>query len=208
MSLLRAARFFTVVPVVSHAMLTGFLLIVCGGCVAIAVDRGCAVAAMTPLLLLQLFAASSGFTVPARRGHYDLLLTSGAGRLSIGAAHWAMSVFPGVLAWVALAVTERAAGGDALRTPGTLFAVAFVSTWPWSLTMTLRRMSGALLLLLLVFTAGGGSTAGLFPWTMVGTHPTGGAAVGLAVLLVFAAAAVIASILLIGGMDFPLESSQ
>jgi hypothetical protein len=208
MSILTAARFFLVVPVVSHAMLWGFLAIVAGGCVAIAVDVRFAAAAMTPLLLLQLFAAASGFIVPARRGHYDLLLTSGAGRVSIGAAHWFMSVFPGVLAWLALAVTERAAGGEALQTPGTLFAIAFVSTSPWSLTMPLRRMSGAVLWLLVFFTGSAGSTSTLFPWVVVGTHPTGAGAVALAGMLTIAVGSVIAAIVLIGGMDVPLEASQ
>ena len=45
--------------------------------------------AMVPVLLLQLFAASSGFEVPARRGHYDLLLTSGHHRIWMALVHWA-----------------------------------------------------------------------------------------------------------------------
>ena len=215
MSLLRAARFFTVVPVVSPVMLCGFLAIVIGGCAAIAVDPTFAAKAMTPLLLLQLFACASGFSVPARRGHYDLLLTSGAGRRSIAVAHLAMSAFPGVLAWLALAATERAAGGAALRAPGTLFALAFVSMVAWSVNAPLRRLSGGVLCLLAFFTLaatrGGDAANGvgtLVPWVFVGTHPTGAAALGLMVLLLFTVATVVVSVLWIGAMDVPLESGQ
>ena len=32
---------------------------------------------LTPLLVLQIFAASSGFDLALRRGHYDLVLSRG-----------------------------------------------------------------------------------------------------------------------------------
>ena len=102
---------------------------------------------MTPVLLLQLFAASSGFEVPARRGHYDLILTSGCGRVSMALVHWGTSVAPGILAWLVLVVVERAAGGSAatrLLASGTLSAIGLVSTLPWAITMRLPRFSGGI----------------------------------------------------------------
>ena len=77
------------------------------------VDQG--VKTVAPVLLLQLFAAASGFMVPARRGHYDLLLTRGDSRLAIAVVHWAMSILPGVLSWFVLAAIERMYGGNEPR---------------------------------------------------------------------------------------------
>jgi hypothetical protein len=62
----------------------------------ISIEPGRAASALTPILLLQLFACSSGFDVPARRGHYDLLLTHGETRHRIVVGHWLASAFPGL----------------------------------------------------------------------------------------------------------------
>jgi hypothetical protein len=102
---------------------------------------------MVPILLLQLFAASSGFEVPARRGHYDLLLTSGHRRVSIGLVHWAISIAPGAFAWLVLAAVEAAAsrGTDMrLLASGTCAAMALVSTMGWAITVRLPRFSGGI----------------------------------------------------------------
>jgi hypothetical protein len=102
---------------------------------------------MRPVLLLQLFAASSGFEVPARRGHYDLLLTSGHRRIWVALVHWAISIAPGVLAWLVLAVGEVTARGGAdtnLLASGTCAAMGLVSTMPWAITVRLPRFSGGI----------------------------------------------------------------
>jgi hypothetical protein len=215
MNLWQAARFFLVVPVVSHAMLWGLLAVVVAGCVAIGVHPDLARDAMTPLLLLQIFACASGFRVPARRGHYDLLLTSGARRGAIGLAHWGMSAFPGALAWAALAATERAAGGHSLVASGTLTAMAFASTAPWALAMPLPRMSGAILWLVvsISLSAVGPEAAppvlsSLLPWALVGVPLTGTMAVAAVTLVAFGIGSVAAAIQLIRLMDIPLEAAQ
>ena len=108
---------------------------------------------MVPVLLLQLFAASSGFDVPARRGHYDLLLTSGHRRVWVAPAHWVTSIAPGVLAWLMLAAVEAAASGGAdvrLLASGTCAAMALVSTMAWAITVRLPRFSGGIGWLLLL----------------------------------------------------------
>jgi hypothetical protein len=124
-----------------------FLVLVLIGTFVIVHDPTRSARAMIPVLLLQLFAASSGFEVPARRGHYDLLLTSGSGRVSMALVHWGTSVAPGILAWLVLVVVERAAGGVAatrLLATGTLAALGLVSTLPWAITMRLPRFSGGI----------------------------------------------------------------
>lgn len=102
---------------------------------------------MVPVLLLQLFGAASGFDVPARRGHYDLLFTSGCGRVSMALVHWGTSVAPGIISWLVLVVVEQVASGNAasrLLASGTLAALGLVSTLPWAITVRLPRFSGGI----------------------------------------------------------------
>jgi hypothetical protein len=112
--------------------------------------------AIVPVLLLQLFAASSGFAVPARRGHYDLLLTSGYRREWIALMHWWTSIAPGIATWLMLAAVEAVASRGlrtTLLTSGTCAAMTLVSTLPWALTTRLPRFSGGIGWLLLLATS-------------------------------------------------------
>jgi hypothetical protein len=204
-------RFFTVVPVVPTSMLTTLFLVTAAGCAAIAVDVANAVPALAPILLLQLFAAASGFRVPARRGHYDLLFTRGERRATIVLTHFTMSILPGVLAWIALAATEQAGGAGTLRTSGTVMAVVLVSAPPWSLTMPFARLSGAIGWLLLYVVAGAALSPGgtvrepLLPWRLVGVSVPPAL---LATLIVAAVAGVGCVVGWVRTIDFPLEASQ
>jgi hypothetical protein len=211
MTLPHLVRFFIVVPIVPNAMLWTFTLLVIAGCATISTDVSYAERTLAPVLLLQLFAAASGFRVPACRGHYDLLFTSGESRVVIGATHWLMSVFPGVFAWCALAATEHAAGGTALMASGTIIALLLVSTVPWSVTMPLPRLTGAIVWLLLFVTTAAAFPRELsgmrpvMPWFFVGMHlPSFDAGVLVAIAL----GLVSQSLWWIRRMDFPLESSQ
>src|SRR5919106_497448 len=94
--LLQVARFFIVVPVVPRAMLAAFGVATLIGSGALVMNVQHSLRAAAPVVLLQLFAAESGFMVPPRRGYYDLLLTRGGSRFAIAAVHWAMSVLPGI----------------------------------------------------------------------------------------------------------------
>src|SRR6185503_16419617 len=148
------ARFFLVVPPMPLLMVGGLFVATGVSAAVIVVEHSRASGALTPILLLQLFACSSGFDVPARRGHYDLLLTHGEARRGIIVAHWAASAFPGVLCWLALAIVDYTSNsGDsraALFNRGTLSAVILVSTIPWATTVRLPRFSGAIGWLLIV----------------------------------------------------------
>ena len=146
-------RFFRVVPTQPALIVWTFLVVVAIGGIAIAREPSRSTDLMRSVLLLQLFAASSGFEVPARRGHYDLLLTSGHRRIWVALVHWAMSIAPGVLAWLVLAVVEVTARGGAdtnLLASGTCAAMGLVSTMPWAITVRLPRFSGGIGWLLLL----------------------------------------------------------
>jgi hypothetical protein len=124
-----------------------FLCVGLIGCVAVGLAPSESPRALVPVLLLQVFAASSGFSVPSRRGHYDLLLTSGYNRVWIALVHWGASVAPGIVVWLTLAAIEIAASRGArasLLTYGTWVALCLVSTLPWAITVRLPRFAGAI----------------------------------------------------------------
>ena len=146
-------RFFAVVPPMPLLMIGTFGVVTAVVTVMVAFDPSRAPQALTPILLLQLFACSSGFDVPARRGHYDLLLTHAGSRRFVLLGHWAASACPGVICWLVLAAGCRVAvGRDAggLFTTGSMAAVCLVSTIPWAATLRLPRFSGAIGWLLVV----------------------------------------------------------
>jgi hypothetical protein len=126
------------------------------------VDRGAGEKVVVPLILLQMFAASTGFAVPARRGHYDLLITGGASRLRIAGTHLLMSVAPGVAAWLALACVEAGLNRGESRAleSGTVAAMAIVSLVAWALTVPMPRLSGGIMWLLAIVTMVGVTDSG------------------------------------------------
>jgi hypothetical protein len=99
---------------------------------------------LLPVLLLQTFAVSTGFMGYARRGHFDLLFTRGAGRVLVAAIYWLLSATPGVLGWLTLAAVEIVWQRTAtLLSGGTIAAVLCMSMWPWAISVPLTRFSGA-----------------------------------------------------------------
>jgi hypothetical protein len=160
-------RFFRVVPTQPMLIVWTFMVVIAVGSMAIVREPSRSGDLMRPVLLLQLFAASSGFEVPARRGHYDLLLTSGHRRIWVALVHWATSIAPGVLAWMLLAAVEITArrGADTnLLASGTCVAMGLVSTMPWAITVRLPRFSGGIGWLLVLTL----STSVLSPGRMTG----------------------------------------
>lgn len=131
----------------------------------LAVRWSTGVSVLVPVLMLQMFAAASGFDVPARRGHFDLLLTGGRGRLHIVSMHAAMSALPGLVAWVALGLSELLVAQTASAfASGTVAAFWIVSTLAWAMTVRLPRLSGGvvwLMLAALAFAPFGGDRSGL-----------------------------------------------
>ena len=170
-------RFFAVAPPMPLLMIGALVVVTSIAAIAIVVNPQTTVRALTPVLLLQLFACSSGFDVPARRGHYDLLMTRGQTRFQIVTAHWTASALPGVVGWLVLALICEGVRADAgqvsLFSSGTMVAMSLVSTLPWAFTLRLPRFAGAIGWLLIVTLAmlvapaaltttiaGGGGTVG------------------------------------------------
>jgi hypothetical protein len=101
---------------------------------------------LTPVLLLQLFSASSGFQIPARRGYYDLLLTSGTPRWQIAVAHCLASITPGITSWICVGMLELAASHGtrmAFATGGTCIAFFLMSAIAWAMATSISRAPAA-----------------------------------------------------------------
>jgi hypothetical protein len=232
--LMYLARFFLVVPPMPLLMLGAFAVVTVAGSLMIFLDPTRAAGAMTPILLLQLFACASGFDVPARRGHFDLLLTHGVPRRLIVLGHWCASTLPGLLSWLVTASVAHVVTRDrvvSLFSVGTICAVLQVSTIPWATTTRLPRFSGAIGWLLILATVSlllppfavldvegsGGSweswaTVSLavlvYPPMLVGHAPAGHDALVLLPAAVGSAVAVAIAMWSIGRRDIPLEAAQ
>jgi hypothetical protein len=155
-SLLYTIRFFSMVAPVPRLMVQAMVAVGSLAAVLIVSDPERSARALIPLLLLQLFAASSGFMVPARRGHYDLLLTGGYSRVLVAAVHWAVSVLPGAGVWLAVTAVDvlTSAGARAVsHSSGSLLAMTLVSTMPWAATIALPRFTAAIAWLLVAAVA-------------------------------------------------------
>jgi hypothetical protein len=231
--MISALRFFAIAPLHSPYMLFGFGAVLASGIVMLIVDPTRGADALAPLALLQMLAASSGFAVAARRGHFDLLFTAGPRRVNVALLHFALSVLPGLVAWATLGVVEMLAGGT-LRplafTSGSVVSLWVISAVAWALTVRLPRLSGGIawLLGIAIWTVGWSGSApladtlvdarvdsvtravivALCPFVLVGQRLSGSDAL-------FAAPAVGVSALLAAGavnwisrMDVPLESAQ
>ena len=227
-------RFFTIAPLHSPYMLVALAAVLLSGILMLVIDPAKGADALAPLALLQMLAASSGFAVAARRGHLDLLLTAGPGRVTIALTHLALSIMPGALVWLMLGFVEMLVDRT-LRprafTSGTIVSFAAISALAWAMTVRLPRLSGGIAWLLgiavwIVGWSGGAATA-LATVHAETTHPLTRAAVvtlcpflllgrrlawdqALTVLPVMALAGVLAAsaVVWISHMDVPLESAQ
>ena len=147
---MRPWRFFLAVPLQSPYMLAGLALVVALGAAELIVAPESGQEAVVTLLLLQMFSASSGFAIPARRGHYDAPLTGGASRTAVVGWHLVMSVAPGALGWLVLGACELGVGGSAVLSQGSIAAMVVVSAAGWAMTVPLPRLSGGVVWLVLL----------------------------------------------------------
>ena len=203
-----ALRYFHVVSVVPALFVAGFAVTVAAAAIRLTSDPSSAVDALTPVLLLQLFAASSGFRVAARRGHYDLLLTSGASRHEIALAHCLATVLPGLVAWTCVALLEAAAShGSSLRAAAAGSVVAFLGTsfLAWAAAIPLSRATAAMVWLLIMTIPPVARIASPVQW--LGTTPAH-SMLALLVMGVVVAAEVAMACAWIARMSIPLEGSQ
>ena len=226
--LLYAVRFFYIVTPIPPLIVPAFAVCVVAGAAVIVVSPDRAEGVLTPILLLQAFACSSGFDGPARRGFYDLILTKGERRPVIAAVQWCASAAPGLMAWLLIAAVDVVSGfpdKPGTLTSGSVAALALVSTIPWALTVRLPRFAAAVgWLLLLAITAliapgfqestvsdsylASVVFATLYPPAMVGRELTGAWALIAAPALVAAACSMCAALAGIDRRGIPLEAAQ
>ena len=137
-------QFFRIVRPVPRLMRGTFAVVTVASALRLLLSPAGVGQTLLPILLLQTFAVSTGFMGYARRGHFDLLFTRGAGRVQVAAIYWLLSALPGVVSWLALAVLEIVWHRSMLLTSsGTLAVVLCVSMLPWALSVPLPRFSGA-----------------------------------------------------------------
>ena len=228
-------RFFASVPPMPLLMIGAFGVVTAAVTVVVMLNPSQAPQALTPILLLQLFSCSSGFDVPARRGHYDLLLTHAGSRYLVVLGHWVASACPGIVCWLALAATcglvVGADAGGLLLSTGSVVAVCLVSTIPWATTLRLPRFSGAIGWLLIVATMSlavqrpfsigpeqslegwrpwmhSAWTMLLYPPVLVGRSLHGAEALAVLPSLIVATGALAAAFWSVQRRDIPLEAAQ
>jgi hypothetical protein len=190
-TILYLLRFFRVASPLPALVVWTFGVIVAGACTIIIFVPARTAGALAPLLVLQMFASSSGFAVPGRRGHYDLLLTRTGGRVSIALAHWVSSIAPGIAAWLIVCSVEALTTGrtSIAMASGTCAAVALVSTIPWAATIALPRFSGGIGWLLILTIAAITLSSGDDAWVLSAGESEGFVA-GASAFLVYPIAAV------------------
>jgi hypothetical protein len=152
-NILYVFRYFRVVPPIPALMTSSFVVITLVGAFSIAFNGHGGAAAAIPVIVLQAFGASTGFSASARRGYFDLLLARGEPRARIAFAQWLTAIMPGMLSWASLVVVQTLVHGTAnnqLMASGTLMALLMASTIPWAVTVGLPRFSGAIGWLMLV----------------------------------------------------------
>jgi len=186
----------------------GFVVAVGAATITLIGDPSAAPDTLAPVLLLQVFAASSGFRHPARRGHYDLLLTSGTPRWQIALAHCVSSIAPGLAAWLAVGIVELVMShGTRLSSiaEGTCITFLAMSFIAWAVALPLSRATSAVAWLL-VMTIRPLSQA-VNPSTLVSAGSPRPDFV-LAALTGSAIVLTVAAFVLIARTTVPLEASQ
>lgn len=178
-------QFFRVVKPVPRLMRGAFVVVTAGSAIRLLLSPDGIGATLLPVLLLQMFAVSTGFMGYARRGHFDLLFTRGAGRIQVAGIYWLLSALPGVICWLVLATIELVWHRTAILTSsGTLAVVLCVSMLPWALSVPLTRFSGAtgwLLVLAMTVALTPAGTAGYGLWQTQRGEPWWWSAVGFLV---------------------------
>jgi hypothetical protein len=228
-----ALRFFAIAPLHSPYMLLALGVVLASGIVMLIVDPTRGADALAPLALLQMLAASTGFAVAARRGHFDLLFTAGPGRVNVALVHLGLSMLPGIIVWATLGMAEMLVGGT-LRplafASGSVVSVWVISALAWALTVPMPRLSGGIAWLLgiamwIVGWSGGAPLIGagdeggadaltraviiaLCPFVLVGKRLSASDLVVALPAVVLAAVLAAGAVRWIARMDIPLESAQ
>jgi hypothetical protein len=208
-----AFRFFMVAPLHSSYMLAALGAVLSVGCGTLVLNPHKGADVLVPVALLQMFAASSGFAIAARRGYTDLLLTAGAGRIGIALTHLMLSIAPGLLVWVSLGAVEMVAGRTVTPrafTSGSVASMLLVSAFAWSISVPLPALSGGLVWLLTIAVWFVTCDDGAFvcPFVLLGRELADAHAPGLLAAAMVTSASVAGAVIWVARMDVPLESAQ
>jgi hypothetical protein len=104
--------------------------------------------ALGSVLLLQMCAASNGYGAAARHGWFDPLLVTGRSRGAVAGANLLAAAWPGVAAWLLLALVEtvvRHGAWPAALALQRLAALALVTGVSWAAGLNLPRTGAAVL---------------------------------------------------------------
>ena len=135
--------FWTVSHHFSYATIVLMALATFGLWAVLVVPEGVG-APFVPLLLCQMFAASSGFRQSADLGELDALLVDGPSRPLVACLHWLASAGPGIVAWAVVGSAERVSLGPeavGLRL-SSVVGLLLVSTVAWASTLLTARLLG------------------------------------------------------------------
>jgi len=141
-------RFFAVVrqsPSYAFAVLAA---VTAFGVLTVALNPADLDSALGMVLFVQMFLASTGFAVTARRGHFDPVLVHGSERTLVLFVQWCASIAPGILAWTIVAgIGARWASPAAWSAlaGSRLAALAIVSAVAWVAGFALPRGAGGAL---------------------------------------------------------------
>ena len=142
MKALFPARFFAAVGLHPPYALAILGAIVAIGVWTMSLSAGELDSALGMLLFVQMFLASSGFLVRARRGHFDPLLIGAGDRTGALVWHWIVSVAPGAAGWICLAGAGYGLGSPVAVSAlvgGRAVALFIVSALAWAAGFALPR---------------------------------------------------------------------
>jgi hypothetical protein len=118
------------------------------GVVTVALNPAELDSALGMVLFVQMFLASTGFAVTARRGHFDPVLVHGSERSLVLFVQWCASIAPGAAAWVIVAGCGFAWASPAAWSAlagSRLAALVIVSAVAWVAGFPLPRGAGGAL---------------------------------------------------------------
>jgi hypothetical protein len=141
-------RYFLVVGLNPSHNLAVLAAVTVIGLWTVAMSPGELDSALGMLMFVQMFLASTGFLVRARRGHFDPILTSASERTAVVSSHWLASALPGVLACSLVCGVDWMYGGGGIPSAAAgrrLLALSIVSGVSWIAGFALTRgAAGAL----------------------------------------------------------------
>jgi hypothetical protein len=131
-----AVRYFTAVSPPAAPLVAVLAILPFGAAILESIERGSSDWVLASIGLVQMFAASTGFSRHASRGYYDPVLL-GSRRVSVALAHFTASASPGVASWIGCGVAQAIAAQSPEVPPfraagwATIFLVSAI---PWAVS--------------------------------------------------------------------------